>query len=378
MEISQWHDGFTCIANYDSPTARTACHVATVVNRERGLSLNHTQSALPALRAKAPIVADPALRRLFQQIQHVARTDAGVLLTGEGGTGKELIARHLHHESLRTGRFVAVNCGALSPALSDHEIFGSQASPVSGARETFAGWCEEANGGTLFLDDVGQLHVAVQCRLLGVLQDQEIVRVGSRKSIPVDLRVVAATSTDLRQAVTEGTFRRDLYYLLSVAAFSVPPLRERRADIIPLAEHFLELHGQRPPAQRLRLAAQAAQSLLDYPWPGNVRELENVVHAALLTAEGVTITADDIRFRPVSAAPGVEDEVWRDVEQTVDRLFESRVPRIHERLQDLIVRRAFMHGASSQVKAAELLGISRSVVRTLLRRAGLLDGGASG
>lgn len=351
------------------------------MNRDSRTVLVHpqAQSNVLSVRAKALVFADPVSERLLQQLQQVAASEATVLLLGDTGTGKELLAHYLHRESLRKGQFVAVNCGALSSSLAEAEFFGHQAGSFTGATETRAGWFEEADGGTLFLDEISDLPLALQGKLLRVLQEREVVRVGSRKSIAVDFRLVAATNINLERAVAAGTFRRDLYYRLSVMSFNVPLLRERPADILPLAGHFLELYSRRLSVQRPRLDPGTEQALLRYPWPGNIRELENVIHAAVLTAEQATIRPEDLRFSALTepAAPvSVVGDPWSDLAHALDRLLESRAPHLHDKLEELAVRRAFAHGDSNQVKTASLLGVSRNVVRTLLRRVGLLGGDA--
>jgi transcriptional regulator with PAS, ATPase and Fis domain len=296
---------------------------------------------------------------------------------GETGTGKELIAHHLHRESLRGGRFVAVNCGALSPSLAESEFFGHLAGSFTGATETRAGWFEEADGGTLFLDEISDLPLVVQGKLLRVLQEREVVRVGSRRSIKVDFRLIAATNIDLQKAVAAGTFRRDLYYRLSVMAFNVPTLHERPADILPLAVHFLDLYSRRLAVASPTLSQEAEQALLRHAWPGNIRELENVMHAAVLTAADPVIGPADLRFSPQgpaeSASFGGGEDAWSQLERALDRVLDSGEAGIHKRLEDALVQRAFARGRHNQVKTAELLGISRNVLRTLLKRAGILD-----
>jgi sigma-54-specific transcriptional regulator len=336
------------------------------------------QSNVLSVRAKALVFTDPASQRLLQQIEQVARADASVLLVGETGTGKELLAHHLHRESRRTGRFVAVNCGALSPSLAEAEFFGHQAGSFTGATETRPGWFEEADGGTLFLDEISDLPLSVQGKLLRVLQEREVVRVGSRKSIPVDFRLIAATNIDLHKAVAAGTFRPDLFYRLSVMSFDVPPLRERTQDIAPLAEYFLALYSQRLSVTQPRLEADTLQALAVYSWPGNIRELENVMHAAVLTAKNGRIGPDDLRFsRLAIPAPGgdASGDAWSDLSRVLDRLLEARETGIQQRVADLLVRRAFAQSGENQVRAAERLGVTRNEVRTLLRRAGLLESG---
>jgi sigma-54-specific transcriptional regulator len=333
------------------------------------------QSNVLSVRAKALVFADPVSQRLLQQIEQVAHADASVLLMGETGTGKELLAHHLHHRSGRSGRFVAVNCGALSPTLAEAEFFGHQAGAFTGATDTRSGWFEEADGGTLFLDEISDLPSSVQGKLLRVLQEREVVRVGSRKSIPVDFRLVAATNINLEKAVAAGTFRRDLYYRLSVMSFNVPLLRNRPADILPLAEHFLGLFSRRLAVPTPRLADATEQALLRYAWPGNIRELENVMHAAVLTAENALIKPGDLRFSSLEfpAADAGDGDPWNDIGRALDRLFETGTSGVHVRLEALLARQAFERAHGNQVRAASLLGVSRNVARTLLKRVGLLD-----
>jgi sigma-54-specific transcriptional regulator len=263
----------------------------------------NAQSNVLSVRAKALIFADPLSQLLLEEIERVAHSDAAVLITGETGTGKELVARHLHRESGRKGDFIAVNCGALSPTLAEAELFGHQAGSFTGATETRAGYFEAANGGTLFLDEVGDLPLPLQVKLLRVLQEREVVRVGARKPIPLDVRLLAATNLDLEQSVAAGRFRLDLFYRLNVVRLDVPPLSARPGDILPLAEHFLRMYSERLQARVPLLPPETRRALERYAWPGNIRELENVVHAGLLTARDGVIRPDNLRFSTAAIAP---------------------------------------------------------------------------
>ncbi|HET6317346.1 MAG TPA: sigma-54 factor interaction domain-containing protein, partial [Chloroflexota bacterium] len=191
-----------------------------------------------SIRAKALVFEDPGSEALLAQVERVAPTEATVLIIGETGTGKELLARRVHVGSGRRGPFVAVNCGAFSESLIDAELFGHEAGAFTGAAHARAGWFESANGGTLFLDEIGDVPLPLQVKLLRVLQERQVVRLGSRKPIPLDVRLVAATNVDLRDAVQAGHFRADLYYRLSVVTLELRPLCERPGDILPLARHF--------------------------------------------------------------------------------------------------------------------------------------------
>ncbi|MEP7315043.1 MAG: sigma-54 dependent transcriptional regulator [Pseudomonadota bacterium] len=335
-------------------------------------------SSVLSVRAKAMIFADPVSQSLLEQIGQVAPADAAVLIVGETGTGKELVARDVHAQSRRRGDFVAVNCGALSQTLAEAELFGHQAGAFTGATETRAGWFEAADGGTLFLDEVGDLPLALQVKLLRVLQEREVVRVGARKAVPLDVRVVAATNIDLEQAVAAGRFRRDLYYRLNVVTLTVPPLKQRRGDILPLAEHFLQLYSERLSVSPPQLDAAARQGLLAYGWPGNIRELENVMHSALLVTRDGVIRPENLRFAGVlpgdvaaqsAAAPAnVPTDAFDIIGAQLERLFATPPPQLYEKLDALIVSRGYAYCSGNQVHTARLFGLSRHMLRTLLKR----------
>ncbi|PRC05691.1 sigma 54-interacting transcriptional regulator, partial [Pseudomonas poae] len=244
------------------------------------------------------------------------------------------------------------------------------------------GWFEEADGGTLFLDEIGDLPLPLQVKLLRVLQEQEVVRVGSRKPIKINIRLVTATNIDLEQAVEAGNFRLDLFYRINVAQVQVLPLRERPLDILPLVEHFRRLYSAKLKIAEPMLSESATQALLDYPWPGNIRELENVVHLALLVAGDKPIMPSHLKFSAGlsalhasanSGAPRIPQEVMR--EQLL-RLFEVPGDTLLHDIEDLIVREAFAFCGFNQLRTADLLGITRNAMRTLLVNHGMLKGRA--
>src|ERR1700754_1332229 len=266
------------------------------------LTLPDSHTAPLTIRAKALVFHDPQSRLLLDHVERLARSDATVLVTGETGTGKELIARHIHATSGRGGPFVAVNCGAFSETLIDAELFGHEAGAFTGASHARAGWFEAANGGTLFLDEIGDLPMSLQVKLLRVLQERQVVRLGSRRTIPLDVRLVAATNIDLARAVAAQHFRADLYYRLSVAGVRLPALHERQADILPLAEHFVGVYCNRLGIRSVPLSAEAVDALRRYSWPGNIRELENVIHYALIVCAGDEIHPADLKLVPLPPA----------------------------------------------------------------------------
>ncbi len=238
-----------------------------------------------------------AIKKIIKQIEEVAPTDASVLITGESGTGKEVVARAIHFASPR--RFeplITVSCGALPEGLVESELFGYERGAFTGAFYKKKGKFEAANGGTLFLDEIGELNQKMQVDLLRVLQEKEIMRIGSNKVIKVDFRVISATNRDLREMVEEGTFREDLYYRLNVFNIHIPPLRERVEDIPLLAEHFVNQFRRRMGKDVEGITPQALNKLIKYPWPGNVRELENAIERAFVISKGKYITTEDLSF----------------------------------------------------------------------------------
>src|SRR5690349_7481439 len=244
-----------------------------------------------------------ALRELLDRVVRVAATDATVLISGESGTGKELVARALHTGSRRADKpFVPVNCAASTESLLESELFGHARGAFTGATRVRRGLFEEASGGTLFIDEIGETAAGFQAKLLRALQEGEVRRVGESLPVKVDVRVIAATNQNLKAAVAEKRFREDLFYRLNVVPLRVPPLRERREDIPLLAQHFLERYARRT-GDRKVLTNAAVEKLLGYPWPGNVRELENMIEQAAALAPHTELADTDIRF-DAPAAPG--------------------------------------------------------------------------
>ncbi|MBO6574756.1 MAG: sigma-54-dependent Fis family transcriptional regulator [Rhodothermales bacterium] len=249
-----------------------------------------------------------AVRQVLDRVRQVARTDITVLIQGESGVGKELIAQALHQLSERRHKTLQiVNCGAIPEGLIESELFGAEKGAYTGAVERRTGYFEEANGGTIFLDEIGEMPLTAQVRLLRVLENGEFSRVGSSKVIKTDVRVIAATNKDLGREVSAGRFREDLYYRLSTVIIRVPPLRERKEDIVQLFEHFQHRFAQQYNTGTLRLSKDARSLLLRYRWPGNIRELRNVAEQSAVLLDGDTIQAGDLRgfLRGVSA--GDED-----------------------------------------------------------------------
>ena len=345
------------------------------------LTLPATPALATSIRATAQVFEDPASRALLAHLQQIAPSDASVLIIGETGTGKELVARHIHQLSHRHQKpFVAVNCGAFAESLVEAELFGHEKGAFTGALAAKAGWFEEADGGTLFLDEIGDLPLTIQVKLLRVLQEQEVVRLGSRKSTPINVRVLAATNVNLEQAIDAGHFREDLYYRLNVVSLGLLPLRERPGDILPLARHFLKVYRQRLPHGPTALSECAEQVLVHHPWQGNIRELENVVHHSLLLCRNQTITVQDLRLpqprsrRQDFAAPQPATHSTRDLLQRAFRkLFEEEPGALHETVEDTLLRAAYEFCHHNQVHTAKLLGLSRNVTRTRLIKLGALS-----
>ncbi len=342
------------------------------------ITLPNSRSLATSIRATALVFEDPHSKALLERIERIAPSDASALIIGETGTGKELIARHVHALSRRhEGPFVPVNCGALTESLVESELFGHEKGAFTGAVAQRIGWFEAASGGTIFLDEVGDLPLSVQVKLLRVLQEREIYRVGSRTPIPIDIRVIAATNVRLDEAVAAGHFREDLLYRLRVVSLELLPLRDRPGDILPIATHFVRDYSRRLGyAQPAELSRATLHALHAHAWPGNIRELENAIHHALLVCKDGRIEPENLQFairpapsvRAASAAGGAD--AFSQLETALTALFEQSPPRLFEQLENLIFRSAFRYCDHNQLQTARLLDISRNVVRARLLRSG--------
>ncbi|WP_426151761.1 sigma 54-interacting transcriptional regulator [Pseudomonas sp. DC3000-4b1] len=263
-----------------------------------------------SIRAKALVFADPRSQVLRERMQALAPGALPVLIHGETGTGKELLARHLHKASDRAGLFVSVNCGALSPTYAQAELFGHAPGASPGSAASRAGWFGSANGGTLYLDEIADLPLPIQAALLEALENHEVVRVGATQPTPVDVRLIAASSIELGQAVAVGKFNERLWRYLDEGRLRLPALRERPGDILPLAEYFLGIYSQRLGLPTPTFSEAAVQRMLAHGWPGNTRELENVIHFALLVSEGPCIEARHLSQAGISTSPSsLEDHL---------------------------------------------------------------------
>ncbi|MCW3474143.1 sigma-54-dependent transcriptional regulator [Limobrevibacterium gyesilva] len=340
-------------------------HIAKPIGRDDLAALiARMLPAAPAAAAVAPageaddlIGNSAAMRQVQKQIGMLADAGTTVLITGETGTGKEVVARALHRHGRRAGRpFVAVNCAAIPADLLESQLFGHARGAFTGAVADRTGSFREADGGTLFLDEIGDMAPPLQAKLLRVLQDRVVTPVGG-KPVPVDVRILAATHQDLEARVREGRFREDLFWRLGVVPIHLPPLRERLADILPLAEHFLALAaGSAAPKQ---LSADAAARLLSHPWPGNVRELRNAMERAAALARRPVITGTDLAFLRM---PGGGAEVdW----------LEGDLPTALARLEAAMIRRALDAAGGNRAEAARRLNIHRQLLYEKMRRHGL-------
>ncbi|PBQ10164.1 sigma-54 interaction domain-containing protein [Pseudomonas syringae] len=342
------------------------------------LTLPPSPALATSIRATAQVFEDPKSRSLLSHLQQIAPSEASVLIIGETGTGKELVARHIHNLSARKNRpFIAVNCGAFSESLVEAELFGHEKGAFTGALSAKAGWFEEANGGTLFLDEIGDLPMPIQVKLLRVLQEREVVRLGSRKSIPINVRVLAATNVQLEKAINAGHFREDLFYRLDVVSLELSPLRERPGDILPLTHHFIQTYSQRLGYGEIRLSSDAERRLKGYGWPGNIRELENVIHHTLLICRDGVIQADDLRMSNMRIerqddTPASDNSAQALLERAFQKLFEEQAGALHEQVEDSLLRAAYRFSHYNQVHTANLLGLSRNVTRTRLIKIGEL------
>jgi two-component system response regulator AtoC len=307
-----------------------------------------------------------AMDAVLRTVQKVAEYKTNVLITGESGTGKELVARALHTLSPRASKpFVTVNCAAIPEALLESELFGHRKGAFTDASRDKTGLFEEANGGTVFLDEIGELPLALQVKLLRVLQEEEIRRVGDVKETPIDVRVVAATMRDLAAEVKAGRFREDLFYRLNVLHVTLPPLRDRREDIPMLAEHFIARYGQKHAATGMRVTGvspEAMQLLLAYDWPGNVRELENTIERAMVLCDGPRIEASVLEDRIKSR---------RDKIQAVLSSGDLSIKKTTRAIEEELIRKALAATGGNRTNAAKILEISHRALLYKIKEYGI-------
>jgi len=326
------------------------------------------------------IYKSPAFGRTVKLAEQIAPSDANVLITGESGTGKEVIARYIHDNSNRKDKkFISVNCAAIPDNLLESELFGHEKGAFTGAVARRIGKFEESDGGTLLLDEISEMDVRLQAKLLRAIQEKEIDRVGGSQPVKVDLRVLATSNKDLKQAVKDGEFREDLLYRLNIINIQIPPLRERQEDIVPLAEFFIDKYSTANGVQAKKIGASANRLLHEYHWKGNVRELENTMHRAVLLAQydeidEAAIMLETIFDRQDDDAPSLRaaDDDFDSTEEILNRNF---VGRSLESVEKELIVSTLDHCMGNRTHAANILGISIRTLRNKLKEYNLQDVG---
>jgi len=332
-------------------------------NREKSDDESGRKSKAAAKRPGSQTLIGPAMRPVLETVERVAPTDANVLILGENGTGKDLVAREIHQQSNRRDKpFVSVDVGALSETLFESELFGHVKGAFTDAREDRAGRFEEAHGGTIFLDEIGNLTASQQARLLTVLQQRQVTRVGSNKPRAVDVRLICATNADLNERVADRTFRQDLLYRINTIELPLPPLRERQDDIVPLIEHFLKLYSKQYNRPVTSVNPALVSQLRQYRWPGNVRELQHAVERAVILARGNVLEPADFALK-ATATVGGPDNSLRDnpVRETMQL----------EDMEKQLIQQAMHKHQGSITDVAKELGLSRQALYRRLEKYGL-------
>ncbi|QAZ68182.1 sigma-54-dependent transcriptional regulator [Solidesulfovibrio carbinolicus] len=330
--------------------------------------------------AEAIIGQSPAMQELYKAIGRAAPTDATVLVRGESGAGKELVARAVYQHSLRADKpFLVINCVAIPETLLESELFGYEKGAFTGAAGRKVGKIEQANHGTVFLDEIGDMPMAIQAKLLRLLQEKNVERLGGRQVIPVDVRIIAATNRDLEAAVRQGQFREDLYYRLKVVTLTLPPLRERPGDIPLLVRYFLSRHAREMGQSNPGVSEEAMAKLIAHDWPGNVRELGNALKKALIFSRGAPLSPDEVRKalgaplrQGAEAAAGedgdpIAETIRRELASGRDGLFEE----LMDRFGHMVIRLALEATGGNRSQAARLLGLSRPTLIAKIEKYGL-------
>ena len=364
---------------FDIPQMRGLVERALEVSRmmKKMVSLPDGEKGEPA--EEAIVGTSAAMQPIYKMIGQVAPTEVTVLLRGESGTGKELVARAIYHHSRRADRpFLPVNCAAIPETLLESELFGHEKGSFTGALTRRIGKFEQSNGGTIFLDEIGDMTPATQAKILRVLQDKQFERVGGSERIAVDVRLIVATNKDLEKAIREGTFRQDLYYRLKVVSLHLPPLRERKEDISELVRYFLQRFRPDINREMRDISPRALEKLMRYHWPGNVRELENDVKRAMVIAKGSTLLPEDFLLEGVEAEMGRAEHLDLDerLQKLMDPVFKELVELarrspgsdLMSEVEKIVIKRALQETKGNQVQAAILLGISRNTLRSKIER----------
>lgn len=335
-------------------------HIVLTLRHARGMAfVRDSHVTAPDEESDAPTVGKtPLMLHLAEQIKKVARTDAAILITGPSGTGKELAAQSIHRQSTRKNApFVAVNCGAIAPQLFQSELFGHEKGAFTGANQRKAGRIEAAQGGTLFFDEIGDMPFDMQVNLLRFLQEKTIERVGGTESLPIDVRVIAATHIDLAEAVRQGRFREDLYYRINVVCITTPRLADRCEDIEDIAKYYFNKFASVHNKSLRGFSRAAMDALLRYDWPGNVRELVNRVQRAVVMAEGRFIQPEDLGFERSAQGPAL-----------------MSLDAARSAAEQIVIRRALSQSRNQISRAANLLGISRVTLYRLLEKHNIRSG----
>jgi two-component system nitrogen regulation response regulator GlnG len=373
---------------FDLPQVEALVEKARQLRSLRGEVAELRRQIGEGFRAGEALVGRTApMMELFKTIGRVAASDAAVLILGESGTGKEVVARAIHyHSRRREGPFVAVNMTALPSELIEAELFGHERGAFTGATDARAGRFREAQGGTLLLDEIGDLPLGLQAKLLRVLQERVVSPLGGRQAVPIDVRIIASTHRDLEELVREKRFREDLYFRLNVVPVRIAPLRERKGDIPLLVTHFVERFAQELGVPRRWPSESALERLRHHSWPGNVRELENAIKRALVLASGEVITADDID-QATAASRGGSASDWAELarRELAERLDAGVEPGEEEaatgpywsfvsRLERAVIQEAMERSRRNQIQAARLLGINRNTLRKKIAELGIHAG----
>jgi DNA-binding NtrC family response regulator len=340
--------------------------VAKALERERLLAENrYLHAELEGRYDFSGIIGgSPAMQQVYEMVLSVAASNANVLITGESGTGKELLARSIHYNSLRKEKpFIVLNSAAISEGVLESELFGHEKGAFSGAIDTRKGRFERADQGTLFIDEVAEMSMTAQVKLLRVIQEHEFERVGGNKTISVNVRIVAATNKILEDQVKDGKFREDLYYRLNVVNINVPPLRSRREDIEPLTKYFLEKYSAETGKKITELAPRALSCLLAHDWPGNIRELQNAIERAVVLAKGSVLTPRDFP----QGMQG-DDQICLQIPEKGGSLTD-----ILEDLERQLILQTLQREDGSQTRAADTLGIKRTTLRYKMEKYRLID-----